>query len=84
MRRRRSGGDGDDSLELLLDTITNAFGGIVFLAILVIILLQNSSETSTPASKPDEDPLALATELAEPVSLWPHGVRAERRTEPRT
>lgn len=28
--------------------------------------------------------LALATELAEPASLWPHGVRAERRTEPRT
>ncbi len=39
-RRRQTGG----SLELLLDTICNTFGGIVFLAMLVTILLR-SSET---------------------------------------
>lgn len=33
------------SLELLLDTITNAFGGILFLALLVVVLLQSSSKT---------------------------------------
>lgn len=37
--------DGDESsLELLLDTITNAFGGILFLALLVIVLLQMTSD----------------------------------------
>ena len=34
----------DSSLELLLDTITNAFGGILFLALLVVVLLQNTSK----------------------------------------
>ncbi len=38
MRRRRAALP--DSLELLLDTITNAFGGILFMAILVTLLLQ--------------------------------------------
>lgn len=40
---RRSHAQPDDSLELLLDTITNAFGGILFLAILIVILSQNMS-----------------------------------------
>lgn len=39
MRRRRT----EDSLDLLLDTITNTFGGILFLAILVSLLLKTSS-----------------------------------------
>ena len=37
--RRRAG---DSSLELLLDTITNTFGGILFLAILVSLLLRTA------------------------------------------
>ncbi|MBW3599840.1 MAG: hypothetical protein KY475_21535 [Planctomycetes bacterium] len=40
--RRRS--HPPDSLDLLLDTITNAFGGILFLAILVVLLLQLSRQ----------------------------------------
>ena len=32
-----------ESLELLLDTVTNTFGGILFLALLVAILLQKTS-----------------------------------------
>ncbi len=35
----------ESSLELLLDTITNAFGGILFLALLVVLLLRITSET---------------------------------------
>jgi Ni/Co efflux regulator RcnB len=42
-RRRRAE---DSSLELLLDTITNTFGGILFLAILVALLLRSSSPTA--------------------------------------
>lgn len=38
--------DTSDSLELLLDTISNAFGGILFLALLVGLLLQLSHRPS--------------------------------------
>ena len=37
MSRRRRQSD-NDSLDMLLDTITNTFGGIVFLALLVVIM----------------------------------------------
>ena len=33
-----------DSLELLLDTICNTFGGVVFIAVLVILLVQQSGQ----------------------------------------
>lgn len=41
-RRRRGPGS---SLDLLLDTICNTFGGVVFIAILVIVLLQMTGST---------------------------------------
>jgi len=43
-RRRRTRGD---SLDLLLDTITNTFGGILFLAILVALLLRTGATTTS-------------------------------------
>lgn len=39
-----------DSLDLLLDTICNTFGGILFLAMLVSILTNQASRDSTPSS----------------------------------
>lgn len=36
----------DDSLELLLDTICNTFGGVLFIAILVVVLLQTTGAKS--------------------------------------
>lgn len=49
-RRRRQA---SDSLDLLLDTICNTFGGILFIALLVVILLQLQGEQSeaTPAQQ---------------------------------
>lgn len=44
------------SLELLLDTICNTFGGIIFLAILVALLLQISGPTG---ASPSSDPATL-------------------------
>jgi hypothetical protein len=38
MKRRFSGSDGSDSLELLLDTLCNVFGGIVLIACLLAII----------------------------------------------
>ena len=39
----RKPNDDDGSLELLLDTICNTFGGVLFISILVILLLNLSS-----------------------------------------
>ncbi len=46
MKRRRTGQA--TSLDLFLDTICNAFGGIMFMAILLSILVQNRSKEPTP------------------------------------
>lgn len=57
MRRRRRAED-HDALDLLLDAISNVFGGILFIALAVVILLQftvprpNEAEPDTPASPP--------------------------------
>ncbi|MEO8166385.1 MAG: hypothetical protein ABI619_13420, partial [Betaproteobacteria bacterium] len=51
--RRRTNTD-DSSLELLLDTICNTFGGILFISMLVVILLNMTSEAvedSPPSPK---------------------------------
>ncbi|HEX3871197.1 MAG TPA: hypothetical protein VHV77_12215 [Pirellulales bacterium] len=65
MRRRRAAEM--SSLELLLDTICNTFGGIIFLAILVGILLQFSGsaikpETHRPLSAADAERLISEVE----------------------
>src|SRR5690606_37642283 len=41
----RSSSATDDSLDLLLDTICNTFGGVLFISMLVVILLNMSSES---------------------------------------
>lgn len=50
MARRRNSED-NSSLELLLDTMTNAFGGVLFLAILICVQLKDRAEVS--AEQPD-------------------------------
>lgn len=45
MARRRK--EDSDSLELLLDTICNMFGGIVFITLLVVLMLQSKPSTTT-------------------------------------
>ena len=49
----RSVGGEIDSLELLLDTICNTFGGIVFLALLVCLLAQNAGHGVARSSDVD-------------------------------
>lgn len=56
MRGRRRRAD-DSSLELLLDTITNTFGGILFIAILLSLLLNSSSQTAREAA-PRVEPMS--------------------------
>ena len=58
---RRAEDDGG-SLELLLDTICNTFGGIVFISILVVMLLNFTQEETLPRPP---DP-----ELQREVAAW--------------
>lgn len=65
MSRRRA--VKQDSLELLLDTICNTFGGVLFIAIMVVMLLAQSGhgpEGVVPAPAPEELE-AQSRELAE-------------------
>ena len=39
MSRRRANAERDDSLDLLLDTVTNVFGGVMFLTLLAALLV---------------------------------------------
>lgn len=51
MSRRRRRDSSEDSLELLLDTITNAFGGIVFLALLIVLIAGKAKLTDSNNSQ---------------------------------
>jgi hypothetical protein len=76
MARRRRGADG--SLELLLDTICNTFGGIVFIAMLVSVLL-TQTRRRTEASAPVEPHPALSA--ADLVRLQAEVLEAEAEFE---
>jgi len=60
MSRRRRRAASPDSLELLLDTICNTFGSVLFLAILIAVLIQTSESRSMPAVS---QPVSRAAEL---------------------
>lgn len=62
--RRRIDDPSESSLELLLDTISNAFGGILFLAILMALLLRlsgRSSRDDVPTQELQSQVVALET-----------------------
>ncbi len=60
--RRHLVPSGNESLELLLDTICNTFGGIIFISLLVVILLNTTSEviSSIPPTKQSQADLIKA------------------------
>lgn len=53
MSRRSPKAEPEGSLDLLLDTICNTFGGVVFISILVVILVNMTNE-SAPFTPPSE------------------------------
>ncbi len=68
MARRRSTSADESSLELLLDTICNAFGGILFISILIIVLINMSSREvieALPEQPTTVEMLRLRSELEE-------------------
>jgi len=56
-RRKRQS---ESSLELLLDTICNTFGGVLFLSILIVVLLQMSGRSNSSTTAPDVSSADLA------------------------
>ena len=94
MKRKR--GDADDGLDLLLDTICNMFGTIIFVALIAALLAltstRGSPEPSLVAGDPDgERQLALlgarAEELERELSALPaaaDGKNAEAERPRRT
>ncbi|MDP1561226.1 MAG: hypothetical protein Q8M16_07500 [Pirellulaceae bacterium] len=49
----------EDSTELLLDTICNTFGGILFISLLVVLLINTSGPSSITDSVDDQDTIDL-------------------------
>ncbi len=60
---RRAVSDSTDSLELLLDTICNTFGAVIFISMLVALLVNNNAQQDS-RSEPDRDPAVEAAQVA--------------------
>lgn len=61
MARRRAAKQ--DSLELLLDTICNTFGGVLFIAIMVVMLLrQSGQQPQAPEPPPSPEELQILSQ----------------------
>lgn len=60
MSRRRSNADEQDSLELLLDTVSNVFGGVMFLTLLAALLII-SRGTAPKETAVEVDPPEVVT-----------------------
>lgn len=69
-----------DSLEMLLDTITNTFGGILFLTILVAILVQFSGKKQTQFEETKNDERAIPSELEFELQTLLTAVEAQEKT----
>jgi virulence-associated protein VagC len=71
--RRRTASSIEDSTELLLDTICNTFGGILFISLLVVLLLN----TSGPSSSREAQYTQASLDLLELDNLRDELVREE-------
>lgn len=63
LRRRRHGTTSSDGLDLLLDTVCNTFGGVVFIAILMVMMLESTTARPVEQSESPEVAQQLALEL---------------------
>jgi len=52
-RKKKGGGDGD-SLDLLLDALCNMFGGIIFIALMIVLLTSESSKETVLENSTNE------------------------------
>ena len=78
MRKRK--GTQTDSLDLLLDTICNTFGGVVFIALLIAIMLQ-TSQSATGDRSADESVAAEAADLTTQVQQLTNEIDDLKQTQ---
>ena len=79
MARKKTGGIASDAFGLFLDTICNAFGGIIFISLLVCIMLQLSAKAVVAPARPDEDLRTELARLTEEIGDLQLRIRAQRR-----
>ncbi len=68
MRRRRKGVAETSSMELLLDTMCNTFGGIVFITLMIALITSNAKLTMQQSHKKLIDPELADKELRSEIS----------------
>lgn len=69
MSRRRSSGDGVSSLEMLLDTMCNTFGSLIFMAVLLAIINQRVSQTVQSRAQQGVSQTAAESQTAKVTEL---------------
>jgi hypothetical protein len=74
MSRRRGSDDGTGSLDLFLDTICNAFGGIIFVSLLVCVMLQLSGRATPQTQTGDPEATMKA------IRKWEALIEGQRET----
>ena len=62
MRRRRNNSE-ESSLELLLDTMCNTFGGVMFIAISIFIIIYGFTNNEVKEEVPALDPVEIEQEI---------------------
>ncbi|QDV83880.1 hypothetical protein [Stieleria sp.] len=66
MSRRRTNSNEDDSLELLLDTVSNVFGGVMFLTLLAaLLIIARGTAPAEPDDAVEERPVPVSAVLVE-------------------
>lgn len=73
---RRSSSDENDSLDLLLDTVSNVFGGVMFLTLLAALLIMTRGtetviepEIDMPVINPETEARLIAIEMRQAASV---------------
>ena len=78
--RRRSRAP-KDSLDLLLDTMCNAFGGIVLIAILIALLIESPGDESRKSAPSGREALEVSRKARELTELEADVSEIEKRWE---
>jgi hypothetical protein len=83
MSRRRTNSDQDDSLDLLLDTVTNVFGGVMFLTLLAALLVLSGGRAAVVEPEidtPAVDDQVLAKLVAAETRQTASALQAQQKT----
>ncbi|MBE7465820.1 MAG: hypothetical protein HS116_20290 [Planctomycetes bacterium] len=77
MARPKAADDAGDSLELLLDTMCNAFGGIIFITFMVVLVPKGSKQSSMDKPEHDSPAESVALECEEDLKAKAEALELE-------